>query len=441
MTAATSLFFMADRQDGPSWAHVPSSAPATPPLSTQGPTAPASNGSLRVLFSLLLGVVACTGSTGDGDASGATDASLPKPDGAAAAVDARPPDAPLAVDASLVDAAAPDARAPDARPPDARAPDARPPDAGSPDARPPDAGVLTLRPWDGATAGLRLIDLQMFGPEVGTKLCLFGEDGDPRPYAVLAKRSRAREDEEPVPAVYAAVPGGIPLRASTSLVLSSGGGPLDTSPSGCSAAAAAPIRGGAPLAAGSRYTALKPLVNDAFSSCDTSEAEHCEFFPRYDSTRPPAPCAAAELLVIRDGKVAGGPAGYRVVNLTSTAAIVSSSELADHYTLQRHLSLAPAASDHAYSQPTGSSTLQICPRYLQACFAGVLTTYASVTASIACSQRDEAWTVASTTSSRLAATDQATTFYVAGDARPLRRDHTGLLGAPAVIVVAIDPTD
>jgi hypothetical protein len=341
-------------------------------------------------------------------------------------------------------APAPDARAPDAAvladaavPADAvRADAAVPADAVRADAAVPDA-AMSLRPWSGPTARLRLIDLQGLGPSVATKVCVYGADGDPRPYAVLVDVSRAPADRTVVPAWYATVPAGIPLRAAPHSHFSVDGSGYEDTPGDCKPWLAQPVRGGAPLDAGAYYTGVRTIPGIA-DECDSMRGvEHCDFFPRHDLDGPGLLwCAGHGLFVVRDGKTR---AGYRVVNATSnTSTIGASVELNTHLLLE-HLSLDPSSYDHAYSEPAATSRLQICPYHLQACSAAGLDIVAGLIANVECSEGDPAWTIASIITSSLTTRERVTTFYVAGSVQSLSAGGAGLAGDGPMIVPAMDP--
>lgn len=341
---------------------------------------------------------------------------------AAVVVDApiRPPDAPRA-DAFLVDAGPRiDGRIVDARP-DGRIPDARPT---------PDAGVLTLRPLPPSRASLRLLDLRPLGTQAAVKICVFDEDADPRPYAVLARRSRP-PGSSAVPATdhYVEVPAGMGLKVSIHLL---GAGPLDEQPAGCDRGAAIDLRDGASLADGGFYTAAYSSTDDLLADCSSSQVDGCQFFPSHD-TPPASMCAADGLRTFHDGPVGSG--GFRVINLTNDAALISYSTGVGDLAEARHPDL-PFSFAESYDDPANDSLLLVCPAYL-VCLDGV----DDVGAQTECTLGTTAWVVGQVVNARILSGTKFTTVYVVGDVRALNATETGLIGPDVDLVVANDIAD
>ena len=353
-----------------------------------------------------------------------------------------------AADAQL--AAAPDARpgTPDGRPgiPDARsgAPDA-PPTAGdapptardappaAPDAPPavPDAPIPAVRPWSGAAASARAVDLQLLSAAVGTKICLFGDDGDPRPFVVLADGSHdSAELTWTVPATYVATPAGVSLRLQHILTFQ----PPDSSPSGCDVSKSDPLPA---LQTGEYYTIANTSVDNFFADCDTGPDATCAYFPKSDAARPDAMCATGRAYLIDDGD--GSDTGWRVLNLTTNAANIAATTTADIYGVYANVDLDPTHAGRSFELPTpGETTLRVCPAYLDPCLVPPLAPVDAPLDIDACTNGDAAFTLGIVTSSRLADANAQTTFYIVGNAKPLSTDTTQLLGPEIVVVVARD---
>jgi hypothetical protein len=332
-----------------------------------------------------------------------------------------------AVDAQL--AAAPDARSatPDARPDTPDGP------RGAPDAQPatPDAAIAALRPWSGATASARAVDLQLLSAAVGTKICLFGDDGDPRPFAVLADRSHdSAELTWTVPATYVATPAGVPLRLQRILTFQ----PPDASPTGCDVADSDPLPA---LKTGEYYTIANTNVDNFFADCDTASDSKCAYFPKSDAARPDAMCATGRAYLIDDGD--GTDTGWRVLNLTTNAASIAATTAPDIYGVYANVDLDPTRAGRSFELPTpGETTLRVCPAYLDPCLVPPLAPVDAPLDIDSCTNGDAAFTLGTVASSRLGDANAQTTFYIVGNAKPLSTDTTQLLGPDIVVVVAHD---
>lgn len=306
-------------------------------------------------------------------------------------------------------------------------------DADTPDARADGdaAAVLTLRPWSGATTSLRLIDGKVLGAAASTKLCVYGDDGDPRPYAVLTAAARQSGAIEVVRAAYAAIPSGIRLRASTHFQLTLTG---DPGPVGCDVAQARPLHEGTPLN-GTHYTAITVDYDEDFvGPCAARAGERfCGFYPRPNAASSPVPCAKEGLYVLEDGLRLDGKlvAGWRVVNATANASTIEGLAFATHVSTEPSGYLPP---------PLPVSVVSICSN-VPLCDPALTASEASSARSDCTSNTNSRFRIASVDVPRIGERDRATTIYVFGAVGRLLGDKSGLTPSSLGIVVAHDVTD
>jgi hypothetical protein len=366
------------------------------------------------LLSILL--LACSSTEGPG--GGSPDAAL-APD-ASLSADAATADAALFVDGPPgVDARTDATAATDARP-DATATDA----AGMT----PDAQVLSLRPWSGAVARLRVLDLRMFGPEVGFKLCVFGSDSDPRPYAVLVTRSLAPNVSHTIPATYVNVPAAAGLTAHVVTFTLLGAQEPDPSPAGCRRDSAESLRGAAGLTAGASYTAAYDVTDAFFAQCARSTEPGCEFYPKWGNETAATSCAEDGLRVFRDGHL--GTGGFRVINMTADAALLSHSPSLGLRVEVPHVDV-PFNFAESYEATIPADGTYLCPEYVTCTTAAL-----AVDPFTECTTGNPSWRVGEITSARIGAAGKFTSFYVVGDVRDLAANRSGLIGpSPTVVTV------
>jgi hypothetical protein len=305
---------------------------------------------------------------------------------------------------------------------------------GSADARPdatpgtPDAAVLTVRPWNGGTAKLRLIDLRMIGTSVGVKLCVFDDDADPRPYSVLVTRGFSSSGDTTIEASYVDVPAAAGLRASVHTFVLAGAQQPDTTPAGCNAAAATELRDGQGFSASAFYTATYDETDAASAQCETSGEDGCQFYPQWDGAAA-SQCAKSGLRVFRDGHL--GPGGYRLINMTADAALLSHTPSLGDQRALRHVDIPFFFDDYEETIP-GDLTF-ICPDYVE-CMGADL----SVNPFTECTTENTDWIVGEIQSSRISDDTKFTTFYLVGDVRDLASDESGLVGPSVTVVTAHD---
>jgi hypothetical protein len=293
-------------------------------------------------------------------------------------------------------------------------PDAGVPDAAPPDAPTPDAAPLMLRTWGGATASFRFIDAERLGPGTIGKLCIFGDDFDPRPYAVVATASHSPDDATwSVAATYGtSLPAGIALRVAYYR-----GAGLDNTPDGCVLQDSMGLRGGQFLTAAAFYTATLtrapiPLV------CEVSASDGCAYFPAITgTTATTGDCAAEGLYVLRDDTYTGV---YRVVNLTLDAAAIGGSVAEGVSTPATNLSLVAEGHENDGQPVSASSTFRVCPAYVDSCYGADVT--GGTLDVTACTKGDASWLLQELDEPRITMATKRTTLYILGLAAPPTTD-------------------
>ena len=329
---------------------------------------------------------------------------------------------------------------PDARPrADARERgDAAPgtPDAG-PDAAPgsPDAQILAFRPYSGPRARLRVIDAHFKASGAGIKVCLFGDDDDPRPYAAVrvANVVSVPGFESPVKATYVEVPALANLRASVHPRYDLDTVVIDSTADGCDGRDALHLRGEGGLIAGAHYTAVNISPSASSARCERSEEDGCQFYPMYGAGVAATQCAESGLRTFRDGHL--GTGGYRVVNLTNDAALLSHSPSLGVEVELRHTDL-PFSFAESYEATIPGDTTYLCPAYARCTGADL-----DVNPFTECTQGNPAWMLGTIESSRIARRDRFTSFYVVGEARELAANGSGLTGVNPKVITAHDVAD
>jgi hypothetical protein len=292
---------------------------------------------------------------------------------------------------------------------------------------------LELRSVTGDSAHLRYFDFQQLGTSVVSKICVFGDDGDPRPYAVLADHSHAdSEAQYSAAAAYVTVPAGVALKLQHLLSVASN---LDTTTAGCDVTAAQalpalPGKSAAPLVANHYYTtAITP--DSFFSYCSSNTTQGCGFYPQPSASSTNADCAPKNGQYLFED---GAASGFRIINLTTNSATISVSQAGGAYTDIYHPSTG-ITTNASYHDASGT-TLRFCPFYLTICPG--MDTVAAWDVMIACAD-GSGWQVASADVPRITTTNTATTVYVVGQGKFL---YDGTLhGASAQLVIANDVSD
>jgi hypothetical protein len=274
-----------------------------------------------------------------------------------------------------------------------------------------------IRPYRGPTSQLRFIDLQLLGSDQVTKLCLFGADGVPQPYAVLTSLSEGADAPlVTVPAAYQTVPG-----FTTLVVAAYTGSGLDASPDGCHLADAVPLP--SPQALFFDHQTLV-VTRGGAASCDSSSQSLCSFYPRPPDSPPTGTCPAGGLYLLEDSSTDGG---YRVVNLTRNAAEIDLGH-------GGYANLSISSPSIAYEPPPSATALDVCPTY-EYC-------YGVTPASDPCQpEGDPSWFIASIPYPF--SMTQAVSLYVIGAAPPLASDGSRMVQEEngVVVVVAHDVHD
>lgn len=302
----------------------------------------------------------------------------------------------------------------------------------------PDGGGTGFRPYSGPTANLRLINGDLLTDTAGRKVCLFGTDGDPRPYAVFNRLGFAGGDVITVDATYVKVPAGVDLRASHSITVGIGS---DTA-EGCVADDAQPLAPSS-LTQDGYYTLVVRTYDEFFTrECAANASEdYCEFYGRSHMSETEVPCADQGLFLFADGFQISGDyvEAIRIVNLTSNASQIGSSFQSSSYSTNGNVAGGSAVGS-GYDVTPDTDRMRICPTYL-ACDPAIAD-LDEAEAMLACtSDGDAAWTLAEVTDARLSADNRDTTVYVFGNAGILNASGTGVQNADIGIAIAHDVTD
>lgn len=221
------------------------------------------------------------------------------------------------------------------------------------------------RPLPSATANLRALDLG--GNYYGHKLCIYGDDDEPLPYAVIVAPAGRNHEASVTP--YTQVPAGVPLRVH--VVENTWAFTLD-----CSRKSATPlselITASPILSAGRYYSAVRTEAAVTTECLSHTTSTKCEFYPAPEGTPATTPCQGGAHYLLEDGSLSGGhySPGYRVVNLTNNAAFVSygAAPAANGSANQAPLPHFRQTKSTTYNPPlTEDLPILVCPWFLAAC--------------------------------------------------------------------------
>lgn len=283
--------------------------------------------------------------------------------------------------------------------------------------------LLGFRPHDGATARMRLINGDLLTSSAGRKVCLFGDDGDPRPYAVFNALGFSAGEVVTIDASYVEVPAGVALRASHALTVGAGSNGAED----CDPAAAEPLAP-ASLTEDGYYTLVARTYDEFFTrECAADPAQdYCEFYPRSASDEAEVPCADQGLFLFADGFQLSGDyyEAVRIVNLSSNAAAIGSSFQPGAQSLHGNAA-GGSGVGVGYSPLPPGERLRICPAYLRCDPA--LSSLEETEAVLSCTSDDDSpWALAEVIDERLSQPERNTTVYVFGAAGALNAGGTGL---------------
>lgn len=288
-----------------------------------------------------------------------------------------------------------------------------------------------------STAHLRALALAT-NEVIGHKLCIYGDDDDPQPYAVVRALANSGIDDTLPP--YTLVPAGIPLRAHV----------VDESVAlwtfDCNRQKAKPltelIGGKASLSEGRYYSAVR-AGRPGTKAC-VSDAAHarCGFYPPTQGTAATIDCPGQGDYLIEDGKRVGEhyEAGFRVINLSDNlsdlsygaapgASGASSQHAFAHYRVSQAATYVPPL--------TEDLPILFCPWFLIDCDqTGSWTIDDGYDALIGCTDHwgTSGWLQGIGSSDRLMA-QKASTLYFVGEGKGLTSNQSKLAGTVGVYVV------